>query len=163
MKGCAAGLAVGLVLVPVAVLGVPRTLACYSQLGNAVLRPGLTHEGDTTRAKELTNMTGTGSQSFIAVSHNTLHLDRATRPEHADPLLRLAALAGAGVVTLLTLLVAYRTSIGFLPSRICCRISGTHFGHSESVSRSYMTMSLWRSMPDTPNSCEMPSTRRSCG
>src|SRR5579863_4322766 len=27
------------------------------------------------------------------------------------------------------------TSCGSLPSRICCRISGTHFGHSESVER----------------------------
>src|SRR5579875_2643992 len=28
-----------------------------------------------------------------------------------------------------------RISWGSLPSRICCRISGTHFGHSESVVR----------------------------
>src|SRR5271154_3882995 len=28
-----------------------------------------------------------------------------------------------------------RISTGILPSRICCRISGTHLGHSESVSR----------------------------
>src|SRR5579864_1708052 len=28
-----------------------------------------------------------------------------------------------------------RTSCGRCPSRICCRISGTHFGHSESVLR----------------------------
>src|SRR5579862_303944 len=28
-----------------------------------------------------------------------------------------------------------RTSCGRCPSRICCRISGTHFGHSESVER----------------------------
>src|SRR5271163_2938432 len=28
-----------------------------------------------------------------------------------------------------------RTSTGSLPSRICCRISGTHFGQSESVER----------------------------
>ena len=28
-----------------------------------------------------------------------------------------------------------RTSTGRWPSRICCRISGTHFGHSESVER----------------------------
>src|SRR4029077_14217978 len=27
------------------------------------------------------------------------------------------------------------TSYGSLPSRICCRISGTHFGHRESVER----------------------------
>src|SRR5439155_3401606 len=31
----------------------------------------------------------------------------------------------------------YRTSIGFLPSRICCRISGTQRGHSESVWRGH--------------------------
>ena len=108
LKGCAAGLAVGLLAVPALVLGPARTVHSYSQLANAVLRPGLTHEGDLTRAKELTNMTGTASQSFIAVSHNTLHLDRATRPEHADPLLRMVALAAAGLLTLATLLAARR-------------------------------------------------------
>src|SRR5262249_33841103 len=97
---------VGLVLIPLVAMGPSRTLDSYHQLANAVLRPGLTHEGDPTRAKELTNMTGTASQSFIAVSHNTLHLDRATRPQHADPLLRLAALAAAGMLTLVTLLAA---------------------------------------------------------
>src|SRR5579885_826003 len=30
-----------------------------------------------------------------------------------------------------------RISTGTLPSRICCRISGMHFGHSESVSRGH--------------------------
>src|ERR1017187_2067553 len=30
-----------------------------------------------------------------------------------------------------------RTSTGTLPSRICCRISGTHFGQRESVSRGH--------------------------
>src|SRR5690242_2696008 len=29
----------------------------------------------------------------------------------------------------------FRISTGSLPSRICCRISGTHLGHNESVSR----------------------------
>src|SRR5579862_877724 len=33
-----------------------------------------------------------------------------------------------------------RTSTGTFPSRICWRISGTHFGHSESVSRGHPSL-----------------------
>jgi Glycosyltransferase family 87 len=108
LTGCSAGLVVGLAVVPVVALGPERTVECYRQLADGVLRPGLTHEGDPTRAKELTNITGTGSQSFVVVWHNMLHTDRDTRPNHAEPWLRRAALLGGGVLALVTVCVAQR-------------------------------------------------------
>jgi hypothetical protein len=108
LKGCAAGLAVGLFLIPGVVMGPSRTVHCYQQLANAVLRPGLTHQGDETRAKELTNVTGTESQSFSAILHNTVYLDRTTRPDHTDATLKFMATAAGALVTLITLLAASR-------------------------------------------------------
>jgi hypothetical protein len=99
---------VGLVLIPCAVFGPQTAARYYQELDRFVLRPGLTHDGDNSRAKELTNMTGTGSQSFLVVWHNTLHPDRLTRPDRADSWLRLAAYAVSGIVTLITLWAARR-------------------------------------------------------
>jgi alpha-1,2-mannosyltransferase len=108
LGGCAAGLVLGLGAVPLAAMGPERTLFCYKQLAAGVLLPGLTHEGDPTRAKELTDMNGTGSQSFIVVGHNLLNPDRNLRPAHAEPALRLAALGLAALMGLLTLGLARR-------------------------------------------------------
>jgi hypothetical protein len=109
LAGCTAGLAIGLGVIPLLTLGPARTLECYQELADGVLRPGLTHDGDPTRAKELTDINGTGSQSFVVVWHNTLHPDRDTRPTHADPLLRWSALACGGLLALLTLWIARRS------------------------------------------------------
>jgi alpha-1,2-mannosyltransferase len=109
LAGTTSGLVVGLGAVPLIAMGPERALVCYHDLADGVLLPGLTHDGDPTRAKELTNITSTGSQSLVVVWHNTLHPDRLTRPDRADAWLRLAALAGGGVLTLLTLWAAQRS------------------------------------------------------
>ncbi len=121
LGGCGAGLMVGLVLIPGICLGPDRTIKCYQELANGVLRPGLTHDGDSTRAKELTNVTGTGSQSFVVVWHNTLHPDRETRPEHAESWLRMAALGIGGALALITLWVTQRRlpNSGWQPGAEC--------------------------------------------
>jgi alpha-1,2-mannosyltransferase len=108
LAGCTAGLFVGLVLIPLAALGPQRTVECYEELADGVILPGLTHNGDPTRAKELTDVTGTDSQSFVAVWHNTLYPDRATRPNHAAPWLRRAALGAGGILAFMTLWVWQR-------------------------------------------------------
>jgi alpha-1,2-mannosyltransferase len=111
LGGCAAGLVVTLALLPGVVLGPRRTAESYVELANAVLRPGLTHQSeDSTRAKELTNITGTDNQSFVAIVHYTLYPDPQTRPDQVAPSLRLIVMTVGGLVTLLTLLAAPRRS-----------------------------------------------------
>jgi hypothetical protein len=110
LTGCGAGLIMGLLVVPCLCLGVDRTVTCYHDLANGVLRPGLTQDGEATRAKELTNVTGTGSQSFVVVWHNSLYQDRLTRPDHADTWVRIAALTLGAMLALATVIVAGQAS-----------------------------------------------------
>jgi hypothetical protein len=118
LGGTALGLVVGLALIPGIVLGPERTVFCYRQLVNGVLMPGMIHEGDPTRAHELTDTNGTDSQSFIVVAHNLLFPDKFKRPAHAAPELQWGALSVAGLLTLLTLLAAqrYRRKGGAMPA-----------------------------------------------
>jgi hypothetical protein len=108
LAGTALGLIVGLVLIPSAVLGPAQSITGYEKLVDAVLLPGLLHQGDDSRAKELTNVTSTDSQGFPTVLHNTLNPDPVTRPVHIDPIVRLVAMSLAGLVTLATLLAIGR-------------------------------------------------------
>jgi hypothetical protein len=106
LLGCAAGLVVGLILIPVAVLGPAWTADCYNKLTTVLIAPGLGVGEDQSRAEELTNVTATDSQSVLAVLHNTLHSDVATRPAKASPAVRLAGYLICGAMTLLTLAAA---------------------------------------------------------
>jgi hypothetical protein len=109
LAGGAVGSALLLGAVPLTVLGLDRTVESYRQLVGRVLMPGLTHHGtDDSRATELTNITGTGSQSFVAVLHNTLHPDRETRPDHAAAWVRASGMAAAGLLTLAVLWLGRR-------------------------------------------------------
>jgi alpha-1,2-mannosyltransferase len=104
LGGCAAGLVVGLGLIPAAVFGPNQTWAYYREWTAVLVRPGLGRGEDHTRDKELISTTATDSQSFLCVLHNTLHLDRMTRPREAAPETRLAHWILGGALTGLTLL-----------------------------------------------------------
>jgi hypothetical protein len=108
LAGCAAGLFVGLALVPALCFGPARAVQRYEELAQVLVGPALRVGGDQTRAKELIEVTATDSQSFLATLHNTLHLDRASRPNEASPLVRRAHLALVALFTLLTLAAARR-------------------------------------------------------
>ncbi|HTU91880.1 MAG TPA: glycosyltransferase family 87 protein [Gemmataceae bacterium] len=103
LAGCAAGLVLGLILIPVLVLGPTRTVDCYRAMTRAVLLPGLGSGDDASRAEELTNITATEGQSILTVLHNTLHYDRATRPRKASLELRLISYVLGGLLTLTAL------------------------------------------------------------
>jgi alpha-1,2-mannosyltransferase len=103
LAGCAAGLVVGLILIPALFLGPMRTIDCYREMTRTVLLPGLGSSGDGSRAQELTNQTATEGQSILTVLHNTLHYDLATRPPKASPELRLLSYMIGGLLTLITL------------------------------------------------------------
>jgi hypothetical protein len=106
LAGCAAGLVLGLGLIPAAVLGPGETWRCYERFLAVTLEPGLGVGTDESRARELTNVTATDSQSLLAVLHNTLHYNPATRPAQASPAVRLASMAAGAGLTALTLLAA---------------------------------------------------------
>jgi len=120
--GCVAGLVAGLILVPVLVLGAEdqqrdqeqsllvlgarRTVSAYRELAIVLVGPALGVGEDTTRAEELINVTATDSQSFRAMIHNTLYLDRDHRPRQASPLVCNIHWLIGGAFTLVTLAVA---------------------------------------------------------
>lgn len=127
LAGCAAGLVVGMGLIPAAVLGPARTVAYYREWTDVLIRPALGRGDDQSRAKELIEATATDSQSFVVLMHNTLHMrevllrgrpplsdgldqwlvwERITRPEQPDPPTRLAHWVLGGVLTGLTLLAS---------------------------------------------------------
>jgi len=103
LGGCALGLVVGLGVVPGVVLGPERTLGYFQEWTDALLRPALGRGEDQSRAKELINVTGTDSQAPLALLHNGLHADRATRPKEATDAVRMGHGLIIGALTLLTL------------------------------------------------------------
>ncbi len=106
LAGCAVGLVLGLVLIPVVFLGPSRTSECYREMTHTVLLPGLGNSDDASRAQELTNQTATEGQSILTVLHNTLNYDLATRPPKASPMVRCISY-GIGALLTLTALGAF--------------------------------------------------------
>jgi hypothetical protein len=106
LLGCAAGLLVGLVLVPAAVFGPARAWYYYDELSEVLIRPALGGGTDQSRADELTSTVATDSQSLVATLHNTLHLDQRTRPRQASTVVRLVSGVVGTMLTLLALLAA---------------------------------------------------------
>ncbi len=103
LLGCCAGLVVGLGLIPTAVLGPTQTVTAYGDLARVLIGPALHLGGDSTRAKELIEVTATDSQSFLAVLHNSLHLNRDTRPHEASSTVLAIHFLIGGLLTLITL------------------------------------------------------------
>jgi hypothetical protein len=90
LAGCAAGLIIGLLAIPVAVFGPERALAYNREFATKVILPGLGEGDDKSRADELFKMTATPSQSFLSVMHNTMYPPWTARPTEAAPLVRAA-------------------------------------------------------------------------
>lgn len=108
LAGGALGLAIGLAAVPAAVFGPVRTWAYAREWAGVLAAPGLGLGGDASRARELTDVTATDSQSFQAMIHNTRYPEAATRPRQASPATRAAHWLIGGALTALTLLVGQR-------------------------------------------------------
>jgi alpha-1,2-mannosyltransferase len=103
LAGCAAGLFVGLVIIPLIFLGPARTVDYYVQFTRMTLAPGLGMGEDDSRSDELTRLKNTDSQSFLAMLHNTIHGDPSKRPPDASPGMRYASYALGSTALLLTL------------------------------------------------------------
>jgi hypothetical protein len=111
LAGCGLGLFVGLVGVPTAVFGPGRTRDYYVEYYQVTLAPGLGIGNDSSRSDELTHVTATDSQSLLATFHNTLHLDRATRPSAASPRVRQCSYVIGILLTTATFWAASRKQI----------------------------------------------------
>jgi hypothetical protein len=112
LTGCLIGLTIGLGLIPVVALGPARMVKCYQELAEVLILPGLGLGNDQSRAKELIEVTATDSQSFLAMIHNTLHLDRDTRPNVASDAVRYSHWLLGAAFTLLTLAFGRRATSG---------------------------------------------------
>ncbi len=108
LGGCAAGLLVGLVLIPLAWFGPARTIDYYSEWSEVLMRPALGSGDDHARDYELIRATATESQSLGSMLHNTIYFDRFTRPGEQAPRVRAAHWLIGGLLTLVTLLAAGR-------------------------------------------------------
>lgn len=108
LVGCAVGLFVGLIALPIAAMGPAQTVDCYAHIWHGVVTPSMTQDANAKRAKELTNVTATDNHSFAAMLHNGYYLDRATRPLTASTAVRLGHWGLGATFTLLTVLVYCR-------------------------------------------------------
>jgi len=103
LGGCAIGLFVGLILIPALYFGPLRTVEYYEEFVRVTLAPGLGVGEDQSRSDELTHLTSTDSQSFLAVLNNNIYPDRYDRPDDASPALRRVSYVLGAAVLLATL------------------------------------------------------------
>ncbi len=103
LAGCTVGLLLGLFVIPSMVFGPTRAMAYNRTLVTAVVLPALGDGADNSRAETLTNITATDTQSFMAMLHNAIYLDRDARPPQVSSLVFRLHLFIAATLTLLTL------------------------------------------------------------
>lgn len=111
LGGLAAGLVIGLFILPAAVIGPRRTLELNRSWLAHIVHPAAAGEHDGQRGRELFAMTATDNQSFQGMFHNWANLDRDTRPKSASPVTRLAHLLAAALMTVITLVAGSRSTI----------------------------------------------------
>jgi alpha-1,2-mannosyltransferase len=108
LAGCVLGLAAGLAVIPAAVLGPGRAVACLHEWSEVVILPAFGMGADPAREQQLLDITATHNQSLMATLHNTMHPDPLTRPPQASPGVRRAHYAIGGFLTGMVLLAAGR-------------------------------------------------------
>ena len=81
LSGSAAGLLVGLILLPLIVLGPERTVASYKSFYQEIVVAGIRGDSGGTRGAELTGITSTDSNSPMVVLHNIMNPDKKNPPE----------------------------------------------------------------------------------
>jgi hypothetical protein len=106
MLGVAAGLIVGLGVIPAAALGPAKTVATYQRVGSAVLQPALGLTKDETRKIELLNTIG--SVSFMSVIRNLMHPPRGSHPQPISGGIKIAHWSLAALTTAATLFIGLR-------------------------------------------------------
>jgi hypothetical protein len=109
LAGATLGLGAGFLVIPSLYWGIPQAWELNRQMVDSVLHPGLRLGGDQTRAEELTNITATDNQSFLAILHNYQYWGRLeTRPGQPAAWARTAHWLIGGILTLALLGAAGR-------------------------------------------------------
>lgn len=103
LSGTAIGLMVGMILIPVCMMGPYRTMAAYESFYQEVLLPGISADTEGSRGKELTGITSTDSNAPMAVLHNIMYPRRENRPNLIATSVRIAHWIIAGLLTIITL------------------------------------------------------------
>ena len=109
LLSCVAGLALGLVVIPMVVFGYAETSKLTREYANVLIWPALTGQvTDHSRDAEMLNQNAVYNYSLLGVMHNLEHLSeaRADRPKIASTFNRRAAAALGALLTLLTLLAS---------------------------------------------------------
>lgn len=102
LAGCAMGLVVGLVLIPLVALGPERTLTTYQELYTLRLAAMVTGHVHPSVAGEL-RVTDANFPNLANTLYKALHIDPASRAEELPPVYTLVALSVGSVLTLITL------------------------------------------------------------
>ena len=92
LGGLAAGLVLGLAVVPVIGFGFEGAVTTYRHWVEVLAKPMLGGGADTSRHEELVRMDGTDNQSVLASVHHLSNLDRRAEDRPADASSRSAAL-----------------------------------------------------------------------
>jgi hypothetical protein len=99
---------IGLLLIPLVVLGPRMTLTVYSDYAAVLVMPALGVGGDDSRATELIDAGATQSQSFQVVLHKTIHQGEPRFPPVPAPWIKLTHWSLGAVLTLATLIFLNR-------------------------------------------------------
>jgi hypothetical protein len=105
LTGTACGLVVGLLIIPLLVLGPRGTLDTYRRYNEVLIAPALGLHSDPVRDYELTGATGTDSQSFSALLYNFTHSNRIKQPIAFPRWIRMAHWLIGGIFAATTLIV----------------------------------------------------------
>jgi alpha-1,2-mannosyltransferase len=92
LAGVAAGVFIGVALIPTAELGIAGAIEVHEQFANHMIKPALGLGGTSTMQNEMMSMNRPGCQSLKAIIHNYQHWDRDTRPDAASRLTNLTHL-----------------------------------------------------------------------
>jgi alpha-1,2-mannosyltransferase len=112
LAACGAGLVLGLLILPMSILGSAQTISYFGEWNRVLLEPAIGSGADRSRAEELLDINGTDNQSFVAIIHNwinfdeTVHTPRGSRSATTEPYLRTMHYAAGAIFTALTLLSA---------------------------------------------------------
>ena len=103
LAGAICGLALGLVVVPVGVLGSDGAWRTARRWTDVLLMPVLGRGSDRSRDQELLGIWSTHNQAFALILHKTIHVFSTPRPDRMAPIVQITGILVGLLLTGLTL------------------------------------------------------------